>query len=938
MGLTKDSFSGTRTYTLSWLFILVTAISSLAQTATVQGVVVDTKTREPLPFTNIFVNNSTIGTAADGQGIFKLMYVPVGPNELVFSFVGYKTVQTKIDLKAGQVITLNAELAPDEELLETVVVEGKRDKVWEGQLKQFTRIFFGIYSSAEECKIINPEVLEFREVGPVLFATASEPIQIENNKLGYTVFYFLKKFQSKKGGDYAILGNARFEEMKTYEPKVESKWIENRWEVYQGSARHLFSSILKSQTRENGFEIFKDITGFENSPRTSIFRAELGRSIESFDTTKLTIVPDPSKQTFNISFKTNKIEVHNTKVPSKVRNYDDISYQVSWLEFTDTIRVDGTGRFIDPEGVVTSGYMSALRVGDQLPNDYQPVNPRSGKGHSAGDLFEKTYVHTDKEYYYPGERIWYKAYISRYSGLVVNSPSKTLYVELLNSTGKMMLEQTIRLDSGHAVGDMILPDSMATGTYFLRAYTNFQRNFGDEVLFSKPLPILKLTLKPVYTNERENEESNLLTMAPTKTSYKTRDNIKLKIELKDQHGNPSNGDLSISVTDASQVIKVPAWGSILDKFPTRKEEINKPVTSRFRAESGFVVRGQFRNPRGKGEKADLNFIRFHPSEYFVVETDKHGNFTLQDMHFEGETEVSLNSVKGPLAGSVKLMPRDAAPFHPPKPAYSIETVDQHAVQRLFTGFNKPQDSQMLEEVIVRGEVDTFKKQAVETNNHAYGDVGEYVFGEDRIKTQFPNLLFTLQALNISGLIVNPTDNAVYFARHSKPKMYTAGGPADVEEDMAKYSPMVTLDGMPMLGAAGDALRAIDPNGVGSIEVTKSQSTIRGSLAPYGVIAVFSKRGTKNDRSEFTNANFLKIQGYTLPNEFRHPNYEYNRNSAEVDYRSTLYWNPLVTISQDSGSAQVSFFASDLSGTYRVVVEGVNGDGEPVRSVSFITVK
>ncbi|MEJ0056786.1 MAG: hypothetical protein WDN75_14690 [Bacteroidota bacterium] len=47
----------------------------------------------------------------------------------------------------------------------------------------------------------------------------------------------------------------------------------------------------------------------------------------------------------------------------------------------------------------------------------------------------------------------------------------------------------------------------------------------------------------------------------------------------------------------------------------------------------------------------------------------------------------------------------------------------------------------------------------------YG-VGEYVFDESKIKTQFPNLLYTLQALNISGLIVNPvTANYLFCKAH-----------------------------------------------------------------------------------------------------------------------------------------------------------------------------
>jgi hypothetical protein len=41
-----------------------------------------------------------------------------------------------------------------------------------------------------------------------------------------------------------------------------------------------------------------------------------------------------------------------------------------------------------------------------------------------------------------------------------------------------------------------------------------------------------------------------------------------------------------------------------------------------------------------------------------------------------------------------------------------------------------------------------------------------------------------------------------------------------------------------------------------------------------------------------------------------------------DYHSTLYWNPNVSTNPDTGTATLSFFAADLPGEYRIVMEGV----------------
>jgi len=82
------------------------ALAGLSQDASITGRVVDSKTREPLSFANVFVDNTTIGTASDDKGYFILKRVPAGQVELVFSYVGYQTYQTKLSLSEGQTLKM----------------------------------------------------------------------------------------------------------------------------------------------------------------------------------------------------------------------------------------------------------------------------------------------------------------------------------------------------------------------------------------------------------------------------------------------------------------------------------------------------------------------------------------------------------------------------------------------------------------------------------------------------------------------------------------------------------------------------------------------------------------------------------------------------------------------------------------------------------------
>ncbi|MFZ5971464.1 MAG: SusC/RagA family TonB-linked outer membrane protein [Bacteroidota bacterium] len=73
----------------------------------------------PLPGVNVLVKGTSRGTATDGSGGYTLE-LAAGENELVFSFVGYKT-QTEA---VGSRTLIDVSLEPDAETLEEVVVVG----------------------------------------------------------------------------------------------------------------------------------------------------------------------------------------------------------------------------------------------------------------------------------------------------------------------------------------------------------------------------------------------------------------------------------------------------------------------------------------------------------------------------------------------------------------------------------------------------------------------------------------------------------------------------------------------------------------------------------------------------------------------------------------------------------------------------------------------
>lgn len=82
---------------------------------------------EHIPFATIMIKGTTIGTAADATGHFKMAHLPTGTQTVVISAVGYKPYSEKVVLKSNSSITLLAELEPDNIGIEQIVISADRN-------------------------------------------------------------------------------------------------------------------------------------------------------------------------------------------------------------------------------------------------------------------------------------------------------------------------------------------------------------------------------------------------------------------------------------------------------------------------------------------------------------------------------------------------------------------------------------------------------------------------------------------------------------------------------------------------------------------------------------------------------------------------------------------------------------------------------------------
>ena len=127
----------TRIFNIKFLLILsalliINNLSSQAQKRTdanIYGHVLDASNHEHLPFVNVYIKGTTLGTATNETGHYLLEHLPVGTHTIVVSFMGYKTIEQEVTLKANNSLELNFILEENSVLMKDVVVSANRYEV-----------------------------------------------------------------------------------------------------------------------------------------------------------------------------------------------------------------------------------------------------------------------------------------------------------------------------------------------------------------------------------------------------------------------------------------------------------------------------------------------------------------------------------------------------------------------------------------------------------------------------------------------------------------------------------------------------------------------------------------------------------------------------------------------------------------------------------------
>ncbi len=701
-------------------------------------------------------------------------------------------------------------------------------------------------------------------------------------------------------------------------------------------------SIAAGRVREEGFDLYVDKSNNPEVIRNSNFLTNINQSIVHMDPTELNVTATETG-TYKIRFPS-RTEIHFLRKDAPPKVYRNVPYPVSWIEVTGgSLDVTAEGVVTNPTRMTVAGAMGEAHIAELLPLDYQPsiadeTKPVEKKTYSRlAALLEKPYLMTDKPYYYAADAIMFKAFVNYISPVYRDSLSHVLNVELIDASQKIIQKKMFPIIAGSASGDFTLPVTIVPGDYTLRAYTRWMLNFDPRLISARPIKVLpndQLGVQSVITPVVKNVQ--ILT---DKDEFETREKITLAIEATNFYGYAVPADLSISVTDIEQAAVPANEMQILHSFPFTKEMLpdSSLKDASYRIQYGIDFKGRLvSGKKNKPAAGVLTVYQQNVDDFFAVPTDATGSFHEQLQLMDSvELLIAAKSLKGkngrvimdeiidPVPPILPIDPMNLATFTP-------SDKSKYHVPDLYS------TARMLEAVTIES---TRIQRSSADKKHLLNDA--HIEGDYLRSTNAADLLSAIRG-RIPGLQVlyfkdAESANIIKFLTFSG--ITSSPGNNSIMQEC-----LVEIDGVALVSgteSVADQLSSMSVNDVESIDVLRFGSAAAyGARAANGVIVIKTNMGMKTttrrglDRSKLQP---VAMKGYSKAIEFESPDYSVHTNGEDrFDMRSTIYWNPFL-VSDAQEPLMVSFYAADVPARYRIVVEGVTAEGQPVRGEKIITV-
>lgn len=531
---------------------------------------------------------------------------------------------------------------------------------------------------------------------------------------------------------------------------------------------------------------------------------------------------------------------------------------------------------------------------------------------------ERVYIHLDKDCYIAGEDIWIKFCVID-QNLEPSLLSKVGYVEICD-TQKPYIQTMYSLEAGMGVGKIKIPSGTPTGIYQLYGYTRYMRN-DENSFFKRQISIINMNQEPnserieLVNNEQiQSEEipfTSNIAINTDKSKYVTRSHVNVSV-----NNLPENiVDLVVTVIrqDAITILSPPK----IDKW--LNEVHSRPSTTNWLPEyEGHIITGKITT----ASEQEIDLLK-------ITDITASIGFVGKEIRLmEGQMDSKDNTV---------LFYTDGI-YGEQEVVTSVVTNENHSlrmdIQSPFSGLLpttlpliqlSPENKNLIDRYI-----------GVQLQQIMFIDSLGNQGPIDNIYHLKPTLSYDLDQYNRFNTL---EETITEFIRKIIVSRIDGKRRIRVLDEERKYNvgnTLVLLDGVPLYDH--EYILQYNPHLIKRINIYDGRYKFGGN--PFEcMVSVITKQENLPSIQLPEYSQLFVYNCPMLPVEFESPDYSTDNtyNSLLPDFRHTLYWNPFIN-GIPNKTIPLSFYTSDMTGEYKIVVKGFTKEGNSIYGESVFIVE
>ncbi len=538
---------------------------------------------------------------------------------------------------------------------------------------------------------------------------------------------------------------------------------------------------------------------------------------------------------------------------------------------------------------------------------------------------EAVFINMNSTTFVNGETLYYKLNCFKNSDKKPSTISKVAYVELIDGDKKVIFRNKLFLENGSGDGDYFIPSTLKTGNYKLIGYTNWMLNLSVAALFQcdifiiNPFQEVGLNQKTQNADTVANENkyitdfdhlnnsnipNDIIKLNLDKKTFNNRELVNLKIEslkpiLKDGH-------YAISVRKVDSLPSKKQVSSV-NFYNENKNQPNK-FTTILPELRGEMISGKITSKtEGKAIQNIIVALSIPGSSYIskVVKTNADGSFNFNIDKISQSANMFVQVLNDNHKNYTVVLD---APIQPKYQDFSIDpalnlnpeienSLEQRAIATQIENayYNVKKDS-----ILAPQKINPFYTAAAK----------DYILDDF---TRFTSLKETIVEIVKEMYFIQKDKNMFMYVRDMNIMTQST------------QPPLIIIDGL----FIQDQNELFDYK----MENVYKISIIEGPyfLGPKNFNGLVSFTTKSKDYVTSQSGNYIVNTPVLKPNlqkDYYNPNYVNPSLSERIpDYRYQLLWNPKLKLA-DTTTA-VSFYTSDINGTFEIKIEGFTNEGIPV---------